>query len=85
MRQATQHGLDFAISPDETPHTDQCCWIIHASWCPDPRRCGNLRMVDEGYFCWVHVPDHPQCALGVHAWDSEFKKCTRCPAEADPS
>ncbi len=56
MRQATQSGLDFAISPDETPHQRQCIHVLRGFRDEStPRRCLGLR-IPRGSYCRAHAP-----------------------------
>lgn len=61
MRQATQFGLDFAISPDETPHQRQCIHVL-VSFRDEstPRRCLGLR-IPRGSYCRAHAAHSEPC------------------------
>jgi len=95
MRQLNNHGLSFAVSLDEQPHSSQCRLILpRGAMCnEEPRWCqGYIAALRSDEFCAQHLlmplleaePElHVQCAVGVHAWDMEYKRCRRCPATAD--
>jgi len=72
MRQATQFGLDFAISPDETPHQKQCHHVLVGFRDEStPRRCLGLKIPNESY-CRAHYNDDPLWARRRAEWSKSF-------------
>lgn len=97
MRQTNHFGHSFAISLDEIPHASQCRLILPEGRadCPsEPQWCRGYQAIDSE-FCPGHrnlpllVAEtiHPQCELGVHAWDQlddlDKSRCSRCGATGE--
>ena len=106
MRQRNHCGHSFAVSVAEEPHPQQCRLIFPPgglSGIPtsEYRRCLCYRSeLQTAEFCAAHMTlelivaevSHPQCDVGVHAWDqldyptaARCKRCGRLAGELEDS